>query len=208
MSAFTSRSARVPPRGYKRRFTISEHAIERFRERVDEEFRHRDDNDLANLLDERLSYAEHTYQVHDPRAPQAVTTLHSVACRHATYYAVVRQNTAITVLDEQMAHNNFDPWTAVEITPHGLKPLALPAIPAPPVANSAPAQPAPSPEELLAEAGAVYARARRQQYACKEAVVAIKADLERAQEALFEAELAAEGAHRRLIDLASKGTTP
>jgi hypothetical protein len=196
-SDFTSRTARVPTRHYKRRFTITDHAVERFRERVDEEFRHRDDTDLANLLDERISYAEHNYQVHDHRAPQAVTTLRSVACRNATYYAVVRDETAVTLLDETMARNNFDPWTPVEVTPHGLKVLTPPRLPVP----LAP-QPA---EDRIAEAGVAYARARQQQYACKEAVAALKAELDRAYEALFAAELAAESAHRRLINLASGG---
>ena len=206
-SDFTSRTARVPTRHYKRRFTITDHAVERFRERVDEEFRHRDDTDLANLLDERISYAEHNYQVHDHRAPQAVTTLRSVACRNATYYAVVRDETAVTLLDEAMARNNFDPWTPVEATPHGLKvltPSRLPVIPAPPVEDSPPTQTA---EDLLAEAGVAYAHARKQQYACKEAVATLKAELDRAHEALFAAELAAESAHRRLINLASGGET-
>jgi len=143
-SDFTSRTARVPARHYKRRLTISEHAVERFRERVDEEFRHRDDEDLANLLDERLSYAEFTYQVDDPRAPEAVTTIRSVACRHATYYAVVREDTAITVLDEEMARNNFDPWIPVLVTPQGLKLLAPSRLPALPAAIAPQALPAPT----------------------------------------------------------------
>ncbi len=224
-SDFTSRTARVPTRYYKRRLTISEHAIERFRERVDEEFRHRDDEDLANLLDERLSYAEFTYQVDDPRAPNAVTTIRSVACRHATYYAVVREDTAITVLDEEMAHNNFDPWIPVLVTPQGLKLLAPSRLPALPAASVQQALPAPTaedppapvvgeteapatsarPADPLAEAGVAYARARRHQHACEAAVAAIKAELDRATEVLLEAELAVEDTHRRLLDLAGRG---
>jgi hypothetical protein len=220
---FTSRTARVPTRFHKRRLTISDHAIERFRERVDEEFRHRNDNDLGNLLDERLSYAEFNYQVHDPRAPEAITTIRSVACRHATYFAVVRDETVITVLDEEMAHNNFDPWTPVLITTQGPKLLAaprLPALPSPPQPQALPAaepsadKPAEIAEaveapltddELLAEAGIAYARARKQQRACEGVVAAIKADLDRATEALLEAELAVDDTHRRLMDLAGKG---
>jgi hypothetical protein len=229
-SDFTSRTARVPTRYYKRRLTISEHAIERFRERVDEEFRHRDDEDLANLLDERLSYAEFTYQVDDPRAPNAVTTIRSVACRHATYYAVVREDTAITVLDEEMARNNFEPWIPVLVTPQGLKLLASSRLPALPAASVQQALPAPNaedpaapvtvgdqveteapaaaavlPADPLAEAGVAYARARRHQHACEAAVAAIKAELDRATEVLLEAELAVEDTHRRLLDLAGRG---
>jgi len=229
MSAFTSRSARAPTRAHKRRLTISEHAIERFRERVDEEFRHRNDNDLGNLLDERLGYAEFNYQVLDHRAPEAVTTLRSVACHHATYYAVVRDETVITVLDEAMARNNFEAWTPVLITANG--PKILPA-PPPPRQASLPA-PAPAPstedpiaavtedprtevevevtttspptaEDPLAEAGIAYARARRHQHECEVLVATIKAELNRAFEARFEAELAVENTHRRLVDLAGR----
>lgn len=219
MSEFTSRTARTPGRYYKRHFKISDHAIERFRERVDEEHRHRDGEDLANLLDERLRYAEFNYQVHDPRSPEAVTTIRSIACRDATYYAVVREETAITVLDEAMAHNNFDPWTPVLITPQGPKPLTpprLPALPAPPAQPALPITPAepeqgvPSPAQLaeapsadpIEAAGIAYARARKQQHACESAVVAIKVELDRATEALLEAELAVEQTHQHLIYLA------
>jgi hypothetical protein len=227
MSEFTSRTARVPARYYKRRLMISDHAIERFRERVDEEHCHRDDEDLANLLDERLRYAEFNYQVHDQRAPEAITTLRSIACRDATYYAVVREETAITVLDEEMARNNFDPWTPVLITPHGPKPLTPPRLPALPAPSAQPALPAAPVEDLpepvasnptqLAEAvtvpdpdpleaaGIAYARARKQHHTCEAVVAAIKADLDRATEALLEAELAVEDTHRRLIDLAGQG---
>lgn len=220
MTEFTSRTARVPTRHYKRRLTISEHAIERFRERVDEEHRHRDNEDLANLLDERLRYAEFNYQVHDTRAPQAVTTIRSIGCRDATYYAVVRDETAITVLDEEMARNNFDPWIPVLITPNGPKPLTpprLPTLPPPPQLPVLPALPATEVAIVLAlsaadpaadpleAAGIAYARARRQHHACEAAVAAIKADLDRAVEALLEAELAVEDTHRQLLDLAGRG---
>lgn len=137
MTAFASRSARVPARNYKRRLSVSKHAVERFRERVDEEFRHRDDEDLSNLLDERISHAEVNYQVRDPRAPDDITTLRSVACRHATYYAVVRNNTVVTLLDEDMARNNFDgQWKPVLNAPFTVLrdmkiPPSLPALPAP-----------------------------------------------------------------------------
>ena len=128
MTDFKSRTARVPPRHHKRRYTISKHAIDRFRERVDEEFRHRDSDDLANLLDDRVHHAETTYEVRDPRAPDEITTLRSVGCRHATYYAVVRNDTVVTVLDEDMARNNFNgQWATVMNTPFkALRDMKLP----------------------------------------------------------------------------------
>ncbi len=211
---FTSRTARVPPRHHKRRLTISKHAIERFRERVDEEFRHRDDEDLGNLLDERLNRAEFNYQVRDPRAPDDITTLRSVACRHATYYAVVRHETVVTVLDEEMARKNFDSqWSPIMNNPfevlRGLKIASPPQSPAAPITAApiatAPAEaPAPPPAaaDPLAVAGAAYARARKQRRECESAVAAIKADLERATEALLEAERTVEETHQKLIDLA------
>jgi hypothetical protein len=210
---FISRTSRIPPRNRKRKLAISNHAIERFRERVDEEFRHRDDEDLANLLDERLSYAEHNYEVRDPRAPDAITTLRSVACRHATYYAVVRNETVVTVLDEDMAKNNFDgqwspvlnaPFTAlrdVKILPAAIPTLALPA--APPAAPTA----LPS-ADPLAEAGVAYARARKRKHDCAEAVTKIRAELDRATADLSAADQAVEETHRRVIELAGEGEIP
>jgi len=215
---FTSRTARVPPRHHKRRLAISKHAIERFRERVDEEFRHRDDDDLGNLLDERLNRAEFNYQVRDPRAPDDITTLRSVACRHATYYAVVRHETVVTVLDEEMARKNFDSqWSPIMNNPfevlRGLKiapppPSIAAPIAAAPIAAAPVEAPPPAVADPLAEAGAAYARARKQRSACEAAVVAIKADLERATEALLKAERTVEETHRKLIDLAEGDPQP
>jgi hypothetical protein len=205
MSDFKSRTARVPPRHHKRRYTISKHAIERFRERVDEEFRHRDDEDLANLLDERVHHADMNHEVRDPRAPDEVTTLRSVICRDATYYAVVRNATVVTVLDEEMAKNNFDgQWRPILNNPFGvlrdlkLAPATSPTTP-PTTVASAP-DPAP-PTDPLAEAGVAYARARRRKHECAEALAALRAELERATEALREAEAAVAETHQHLIDL-------
>lgn len=202
MSDFKSRTARVPPRHHKRRYTISKHAIERFRERVDEEFRHRDDEDLANLLDERVHHADTNHEVRDPRAPDEVTTLRSVSCRDATYYAVVRNATVVTVLDEEMAKNNFDgQWKPILNNPFGvLRDLKLaPTTPPAPVTPSV-SDPEPA-ADPLAEAGVAYARARRRKHECAEAVATLRAELERAAEALCEAEAAVVETHQRLIDL-------
>ncbi len=208
---FISRTARVPARHYKRRYTISQHAVERFRERVDEQFRHRDDEDLANLLDERLRHSEFTYQVRDPRAPEEITTLRSVACWETTLYAVERNETIVTVLDEAMAKTNFDgQWSPVLNAPFvaALRDIKLPAVRVPlalPAAPAAPAAPVtedePAAVDPLAEAGAAYARARKQRYACEQTWLRLKAEVEQATAALSEAELAVEETHQRLIAL-------
>lgn len=207
MTDFISRTARVPARHYKRHYTISKHAIERFRERVDEEFRHRADEDLSNVLDERVHHAESTYQVRDPRAPDDITTLRSVTCRHATYYAVVRNAAVVTVLDEDMARNNFDgQWSSILNAPFAvLRDLKLP--PAVPPSPS-PALPPAAAADPLAEAGVAYARARRQKHECMETVTALKAELDRATEALHQAEAAVDQTHQRLVDLAGGGEVP
>ena len=218
MTDFSSRSARIPPRHHKRIYTISKHAIDRFRERVDEEFRHRDDDDLGNLLDERLRHAESKYQVRDPRAPDEITMLRSVACKHATYWAVIREQTVITVLDEEMARNNFQgQWAVVLNTPFAaLRDLKLP-VAATPKSAPAPIRAAPAAPEtdLLAEAGVAYARARKRKHACAETIAKLKAELdqtvtrlnaelERADVELREAQLAVEEARRQLDDLAGE----
>jgi hypothetical protein len=204
MADFSSRSARIPPRHHKRSFAISKHAIDRFRERVDEEFRHRDDDDLGNLLDERVRHAESNYQVRDPRAPDEITTLRSVACKHATYWAVIRDQTVVTVLDEEMARNNFQgQWAVVLNTPFAaLRDLKLSV--APPAASVPKPVPAPAPEvpaDPLAEAGVAYARARKRKHACAENVARLQAELERADVELRDAMLAVEEARRHLDDL-------
>lgn len=200
MSTFTSRTSRMPSRSYKRRHAVSSHAMERFRERVDEEFRHRDDEDLANLLDDRICHAEHSYEVRDPRAPEEITTLFTVECRSATYYAVVRDQTVVTVLDEAMAQNNFaGQWSPVMNAPFAV----LRGLKIPPPAPTPPPTPAPvaSPTPID-EAGIAYARARKRQRACEDTIAALRTELDRATEALREATLAVDETHQRLMDLA------
>lgn len=230
MTDFSSRTARIPPRHHKRAYTISKHAVDRFRERVDEEFRHREDEDLSNLLDARVKHAESSYEVRDPRAPDEITNLRSVACRHATYWAVVRGSTVVTVLDEEMAKNNFNgQWATVLNTPFtALRNLKLPTTAKPPpaltpvlvkmegknpvVQNQAEiaeaktdvaARVADASEELdpLVEAGVAYARARKRKHACGELVVKLRAELQRAEEELQAAALDVNESHRRLVDL-------
>lgn len=210
---FRSRLSRVPPRHHKRQLTISLHAVERFRERVDEEFRHRDNEDLSNLLDERLRHSEFSTHVRDPRAPDEITTLRSVACRDATLYAVIRSATVVTVLEEEMARNNFGQPPAKNPVPN--TPFAvlrdLKIAPTPPAAAAVVPEPAatpPIPADPLAEAGVAYAMARRHRHTCAENVTALNAALERANEELRLAELGVEQTHKRLIDLSGGGEIP
>ena len=211
MTDFSSRTARIPPRHHKRAFTISKHAIDRFRERVDEEFRHRNDDDLGNLLDDRVRHAESNYQVRDPRAADAITTLRSVACKHETLWAVIREQTVVTVLSEEMARNNFqDQWAVVLNTPFAaLRDLKLPVVAPPPKPAPAPAAvTTAAPADPLAEAGVAYARARKRKHACAEAVARLTAELERADVELREAALAVEETRRHLDELAGGEEIP
>ncbi len=161
-----------------------------------------------NLLDERVHHAESNYQVRDPRAPDDITTLRSVGCRHATYYAVVRNATVVTVLDEEMARNNFgSQWTPILNAPfEALRGLKIPPPPVP-VLPAAATETTP-PADQLAEAGVAYARARKQKHACTEAVTQLRAELEHATEDLRAAELAVDETHQRLIDLTDGGELP
>lgn len=92
-------------------FRVSSHAMERFRERVEEEFSARSDDDLADLLNDRLRVAAIVREVTDPREPEVPTTLYLFESRTgARQVAVVRSLVVVTVLDEWMARNNYPGW--------------------------------------------------------------------------------------------------
>ena len=97
---------KAPESRYVRKYSISHHALERFRERVEEDVKCRSNHDISNLLDEKICQAL-PMTVRDPRAPEAITQLHAIELRSGTYYAVVRDGTAITVLDETMVKNSY-----------------------------------------------------------------------------------------------------
>lgn len=114
--AFTSRPLSRNDRGqysnYRRKYTISVHAIERYRERVDEEFKHRDDQDLGNMLDEKLQHPESKQTIRDTKAPEEVTQLFEIVMRTGSnYFVVMRNDTAVTVLDPSMVKTNFTEGT-------------------------------------------------------------------------------------------------
>jgi len=122
--AFTSRPMSRTDRGqhqtYRRKFTISAHAIERYRERVDVEFQARDDQDLGNMLDEKLQHPESKQTIRDPKAPEEITQLFEIVMRTGSnYFVVMRNDTAVTVLDPSMVKTNFaeGTWKAALNTP-------------------------------------------------------------------------------------------
>jgi len=223
--AFTSRPISRNDRGqgstYRRKYTISVHAVERYRERVDEEFRHRDDQDLGNMLDEKLQHPESTQTVRDPRAPEEVTQLFEIVMRTGSnYYVVMRNDTAITVLDPSMVKINFKEGTwkqalntpfandALKKTMHDIqvngakKPTPIEQAKAEialPVADAAPAF---SPLEL---AGLTHARSLRR---CREVDVALeraKREVERLEADKLTAQTECETARLTLFKLAEEG---
>src|SRR5262249_35424586 len=104
MSRFDRQTLKKTPR---RELRVSEHAMLRFRERVEEEFMHRGDDDLADLLNERVRAAVLSCEVVDPRVPGVPTRLHLFETRTGMrMVAVVRDKTVVTVLDDWMARNN------------------------------------------------------------------------------------------------------
>lgn len=169
---------KAPDASYQRRFVVSHHAVERFRERVDEEFTARSNADLGNLLDERVQSAQSHQTVEDLRNLECTTRVFLIENRDGrTYYAVVRDETIVTVLDEKMLNLNFEngSWKTGPMNPAfrtALKGIKLPVVDgvekrspeprpvvlvAPPIAP--PTEPTPVIRDALAEAGVAYALA-------------------------------------------------
>lgn len=110
-----SMGARNASKPYQpRKLRVSDHARDRFRERGGRTLGHLDDNALFIMLEERVRFsAEAAYTVRDPRAPTSITSLQPFEYEKQMLYAVVRENTVVTILDEQQARNNFDTWEPV-----------------------------------------------------------------------------------------------
>jgi len=226
-----SRNDRGQNNGYRRKYTISVHAIERYRERVDEEFRHRDDDDLGNMLDQKLQHPESKQTVRDPRAPSELTELFEIVMRTGSnYYVVMRNGTAITVLDPSMAQTNFaeGQWKPVLHTPFAndkLKKMATDIqlagprkltpqeraiargdLPAPSKAEIALPVHGNAPEfSPLELAGMAHARALRK---CREVDVALeraKRDVERLEAERLTAQTECETARLTMFKLAEEG---
>lgn len=103
-----AKAHKAPEPVYSRRFVITKHALQRFRERVDEEFAARSDADLGNLLDERIVHAERSTAITDLDHVDVPTVVYEIPNRSgAMYYAIVREDFVVTVLDEHMLEVNF-----------------------------------------------------------------------------------------------------
>lgn len=167
------------------RFWISQHAVERFRERVEEEFRARTDRDLAMLLDERIYQAllaKQQTNVVDSEHPDVDTKVVKIDSRSGgVHYVVMRPyranayppmrviggpqglaQAAITVLTEDMATSNFSkgrwyvPNRPFANKLHLVKPTEPQATP-PQVAEAPKA--APPPEVRVGRGGTMLERA-------------------------------------------------
>lgn len=159
----------APASKYRRTFVITEHVLERFRERCEFDVKARAPEDIGNLLDEKLRDARALPRcirdIRDRKAPDDITQLVEIEMRHELLFVVMRDNTAVTLVDEAMAAENFKngKWTHVVNTPFQVlkhvtpiaKPAPAPAMPSPPLA--------PTPPELspLEAAGIAHARALR-----------------------------------------------
>jgi hypothetical protein len=200
---------KAPEARYVRKHNISHHALERFRERVEEDVKCRSNHDVSNLLDEKICQATNVYTVRDPRAPEAITKLHEIDLRSGTYYVVVRDGTAVTVLDATMVKDNYSlenwkptlnaPFTkdalrSIQATPPRKLTLTDEAImrgDLPPPKPVAPSASEPSPIEA---AGIAYAQALKHKNDCELAVL-------RARDGLAQAETTLQDACGKLADV-------
>lgn len=163
--------ARQPPKPhYGRKFEISHHAIERFRERVEQHHMARNDEDLANLLDERIQHAERYEDIVD-NAPQArdnpTARIYFIKSREdKASIAVVRPNggagVCVTVLEESMMKASIDSgvWSAVPFNNTPFRDALVGVriarhVPAP---RLVPSEPPVDPDAEIARLGAEIAR--------------------------------------------------
>lgn len=114
----------APPTRREFRYQITKHAIDRFRERVEEEFVHRDDIDLARLLDDRLRAAVdggNYTDIKDPSTPTGEARVVRIESRvGTTQHVVLRPDkgvasgyAAITLVTDAQARNSYatGKWT-------------------------------------------------------------------------------------------------
>lgn len=184
---------RAPKQHYGRKFQISAHAIERFRERVDEEFAHRPDPDLMNLLDERICNAKRSEDVIDHHYRDTPSKVYVIESRKGQLaLAIVRENTCVTVLDEDMLEANVakGSWSRRPInTPFaealaGVKAPRL-STPAGEVSSHQRAVPPKlelPPSDPIAEAGMAHAHALYLEHAAAARIVELERELGTAQD--------------------------
>jgi hypothetical protein len=187
---------KAPDARYVRRFNITSHALDRFRERVDEDVKARSNFDVGNLLDEKVRQATHVQTVRDPHAPELITKLHEIEVRSGTYYAVVREDAVVTVLDEEMVKTNFKManWKPALNSPFTRETLGTvqPTARKPPtIASTPPPVPVQSPLEAT---GVAYAQALKHKHDCEQAY-------ERTKNSVKQAEAALQVANEQLADL-------
>lgn len=173
---------------YSRTYVITKHAIERFRERVDEEFSARSDGDLGNLLDERVRVATDKTVITDLEECDRPTFVHAITNRDGKiYYAIVRDLTVVTVLDQEMLEVNFSsgrwkkggfntPFAAAAKTLRGL-------VVEEPAERPAPKPPDP-PEPDIAKLGAAVAQRMLEAAVAQAAVADMQARIVELQNAI------------------------
>jgi hypothetical protein len=95
-----------------RPFRATDHALDRFRERVERRYANLDKEALTKILSDRIWYESlYVRGVRDPRRPEVPTTLYLLARPDGhPYVCVVRQFAVVTILDAWMADNNFPGW--------------------------------------------------------------------------------------------------
>lgn len=99
---------KAPKAHHQRKFVISDHAIQRYRERVEAEFKHRSNFDLGNVLDDRIRHCSDFQTVYDTHNGGGETQIYRIEHRDGShYYAVVRELVVVTVLDAHMIDSNF-----------------------------------------------------------------------------------------------------
>jgi hypothetical protein len=187
---------RAPKPFYGRKFQISSHAIERFRERVDEEHFARPDHDLMNLLDERIQSASRKQDVIDHSYKGTLSTIYFVESRKGQgSLAVVRDNTCVTLLDEDMLEVNCakKTWSMPMNTPFkdALAGVSAPrrltpkpeAVAQAVAAGRIVAPPSPT-VDPVAVAGAAHGRAMLAEAAASVRVLAAERELDEARVAL------------------------
>lgn len=191
MATFDRQKLKKSPRLALR---VTDHAMLRFRERVEEAFVHRSDDDLADLLNKRLRDALLVRDVKDPRAPDLVTSLYLFECRaDKRQVAVVREGWVVTVLDEWMARNNYPGWDGEPRATFGSmladKLRAVVPVPSPPATPTPSPLPASPSDEYLAlaaecrELAAKVRAARAQKEILEGRLQVVTSEIQRDEEA-------------------------
>lgn len=109
---------------YKRTYEISKHAVDRFRERVDAEFQARPQEDLSNLLDERIRHSTDRFPIKDftkrsvreGRVDKFVVRLDNLDGTHC-FALLEDENVVVTILTSQMVDKNLTDGSWEHVSP-------------------------------------------------------------------------------------------